>query len=296
MKLPSLLTILALVVSLPAHAAPAKHARSAAASSQTPSSDPFPNKSIIVYVADFDLGASNVPGPVRAPNRRPITLSPTSAAVATGAPPSGAAAPVPTANPPATNPATGATGADGQAAEGEKSTALRADAPAVDAQKSETPESDTPQDDSPRARAAKLVQLTSTTLVKVLEQAGYTVRRWRGSAALPENGVILRGVFAQVDPNAGLRRAVFGGPATDPKMLLFIGVGNLARPEQTLYQVVGPQPVGNIGPLISVSAYAPVSRYELARDPSEDELRNIAGQISVDLTRVLNANPLAVGE
>ena len=149
-------------------------------------------------------------------------------------------------------------------------------------------------DDSPRALAAKLVDLTSTTLVKVLEQEGYSVRRLRTTATPPDSGVIIRGVFAQVDPAFGLRREVVGGVATDPKMQLFVGIGNLSRPEQTLYAVISPQPADNLGPLISVSAYAPVGRYELDKDPTEDSLRRTARNIAGDLTRLLNANPLAL--
>ena len=95
---------------------------------------------------------------------------------------------------------------------------------------------------------------------------------------------------------AGLRRVVVGGIATDPKMLLFIAVGNLARPEQSLYQVVKAAPAGNIGPEISVSVYAPVSRYELDFDPAPEQLKSTSEIISQDLTRVLNANPLALNQ
>ncbi|HME13700.1 MAG TPA: hypothetical protein VKF79_12595, partial [Candidatus Acidoferrum sp.] len=70
--------------------------------------------------------------------------------------------------------------------------------------------------------------------------------------------------------------------------------GNLAKPEQTLYQVVKPAPTGNIGPVISVSVYAPAARYELELDPSAQQLTATAESISHDLTRVLNANAVAL--
>jgi len=293
MRLPSLLTIMALGMSLPLIAAPPGAEKRTAVSWQSPSSDPFPNKSIVVYVTDFDIGATDAPGTVRAaPNRKgPAPNAPSTAAATGAAPVTGAAAT------PSNAPATAANAADTPVADGDRSGALRPDAPAVDTQKLDTPKPDEPVDESPRAQAAKLVDLTSTTLVKVLQQAGYNVRRLRNPAARPESGVVIHGVFAQVDPNAGLRRVVLGGAVTDAKMLLFVGVGNLARPDQVLYQIVaGSQPTGNVGPLISVSAYAAVSRYELDRDPSEDQLKQTGEQISSDLTRLLNANPLAVGQ
>ena len=77
MKLPWLLTIMVLLVSL---------AKPAPAVPQTPPSDAFPNKSITIYVADFDIGATNAPATAGVlPSR---TVSSTAGAPA----PSGAAA------------------------------------------------------------------------------------------------------------------------------------------------------------------------------------------------------------
>ncbi|MGA2811087.1 MAG: DUF4410 domain-containing protein [Candidatus Acidiferrum sp.] len=300
MKFLPLLTIMAVAAALPSEASPPAAEKRAAAFSQAPSGDAFPNKSLVVYVSDFDIGATDAPGTVRPASRRALAANAQAAggtAGAAGAAPASGSSGTPGA--PAVSSATTANApaaADPAAADGEDSLTPRADGQAADSQKAETPKSDGPPEDSPRVQAAKLVELTSTTLVKVLQQAGYTVKRLRNSAARPENGVVIHGVFAQADPSAGLRRVMFGGTATDPKMLLFVGVGNLSKPEQALYQVVGPLPVGTLGPAISVSAYAPVSRYELDRDPSEEQLTRTAEKIATDLTRVLNANPLALGQ
>ena len=327
------------------------------------SDDAFPNKSITIYVADFDLAATTAPS-------RPVTsraaTSPNTPAHANSAPAPSTATPASAATPPATSsnasstnttpsqdgrpdaPKPDATPADGSNPDGINNpsptdaanttgsdaaadppvpipastpaivstaaapnpTATNAAAsnatpataassntatpsPVASAAASKKPD---PVPDDPRVRTAKFIDLTATTFVKSLERAGYTVKRLRNSASAPESGVVIRGVFAQVDPDAGIRRAVYGGAPTDPSMLLFVGVGNLAKPQQTLYQVVSPSTSGTLGPLIAVSAYAPISRYELAHDPSEDSLRRTADQFANDLTRLLNANPLAFGE
>jgi hypothetical protein len=289
MRVFSLLTTIVLLVSPAVVAPPCDAARTALYSSQSPSADVFPNKSIIIYVADFDLQATHDPALAgnsanrsAAANATPnansnATLNLNSAA-STSAPPA-ATSPALAANPTAGAVAT--TDAQNNAAKG-------------DATRGDPAKGDSPADDSPRAQAIKLVDLVSTTLVNVLEQEGYSARRLRNDASAPDSGVVLRGVFAQVDENSGFRRAVIGGLAPDAKMQLFVGVGNLARPEQPVYAVVSPQPADNIGPLISVSAYAPVGRYELDRDPSEELLKRTATSIAGDLTRLLNANPLAL--
>jgi len=290
MRFSSFLTTVALALSLPLLGVPLA-AKRAPAFPQTPSGDQFPNKSIVVYVTDFDIGATDAPGLVRTgPNRKAVSVNAIPAdPAATAAPASGAVATS------VSTPATAANAADAPTADGDKSV-TRPETQAADAQQPDAPKSEAPQDTSPRAQAARLVELTSTTLVKALQKAGYSVRRLRNPATAPDDGVVIHGVFAQADPSAGLRRVVLGGVVTDPKMLLFIGIGNLAKPEQVLYQVAGPQPAGNVGPVISVSAYAPISRYALDREPSEEELKQTAELISSDLTRLLNANPLALGQ
>ena len=261
---------------------------------QSPSGDTFPNKSVIIYVADFDLQATHAASSGTNPSNRAASAATNGSAPAavTPAGPSANAAP------------TSTDGANGPKPESQRSEAVRGDAQSsdtqktdtgkVDAAKSDPTKVDPPSEDSPRAQAAKLVDLTATTLVKALEQQGYSARRLRNGASAPDSGVVIRGVFAQVDPEFGIRRAVIGGVATDPKMLLFVGVGNLAKPEQAVYAVISPQPADNIGPLISVSAYAPIGRYELDRDPSEELLRRTGTNIAGDLTLLLNANPLAL--
>jgi hypothetical protein len=277
---------------------------------QTPSSDSFPNKSITIYVADFDLDAVHSSRASGGPTSRATTpatapqTGETSGGAAIGSTANSSAAsnatsnatsnPTSNAGSNANSAASSATGGDTQKADGQKSENVRIDTQTSDAQKTDALRTDPAVPDSPRVQAAKLVDLTSTTLVKVLEQQGYVVKRLRGAGARPDSGVIIRGVFAQLDENSALRREVIGGAVTDPRVFLFVGIGNLAKPDQTLYMVVAPAPADNVGPAISLSVYAPIGRYELERDPSEELLKKTATNIAADLTRLLNANPLAV--
>jgi hypothetical protein len=252
---------------------------------QTPSGDTFPNKSVVIYVADFDIDA------LRAKDEKnsaaPIVPSATADSSSSSQPVTPVASPQNLTGSP--------TPASGQ--EAKKTDAPKAEASRTDSQRPDLQRIELPKDDSPAAQAAKLVDLTSVTLVKALEQAGYTARRLRNSAARPDDGVVLRGVFAQADASAGLRRVVLGGDVTDSKMVLFVGVGNLSRPDQAVYLPVGPGSAdGRLGPVISVSVYAPVSRFNLDRDPSEELLKNTSTKIVSEMTTLLNANPLAVNQ
>jgi hypothetical protein len=287
MNAPSL--VLALVLSAamtPCVAAPRLPAAAAVPrAAQSPSGDTFPNKSITIYVADFDLDFARLPGtapPPGNPTSRPVTPAPN------GAPNSGgsSASAVPNPPPPQTSvPST-------------PSRTTLPDAARPDAARNDTsPDGSKPeviQEDTPRAQAARLVDLAARTLVRGFEQQGYAVRRMRGIATRPDRGIIVRGVFAELDETKTLRRTVIGGAVTTPNMLVYVGIGNLAKPEQTMYTIVAPPTADNVGPAISLSVYAPIGRYELEREPSEESVKSFANGVAADLTRLLNANSLAL--
>jgi Domain of unknown function (DUF4410) len=274
---------LALVLSAamtPCIAAPGLPAAAAARrAAQSPSGDTFPNKSITIYVADFDLDFARLAGtppPPGSPTSRPVTPAPNAA------PNSGAsAAPGPSA------------GSRTPSSDGVKPDSARNDTPA-DGSRGDGAKPEVILEDTPRAQAARLVDLTSRTLVKILEQQGYVVRRMRGIATQPDRGIIVRGIFAQLDETKTLRRMVIGGAVTTPNMLVYVGIGNLAKPEQTMYTIVAPPTADNVGPAISLSVYAPIGRYEVEREPSEESVKLFATGVAADLTRLLNANALAL--
>jgi hypothetical protein len=137
----------------------------------------------------------------------------------------------------------------------------------------------------------------SESLVKALEKAGYTVRRLRPGDARPATGLRIRGVFAEADERNRVRRLLVGSDSIAPKMLLYVGVTNLARPEQPLYELANPPSNdGRHGPVITVTSYSPAARFEMGKNPTEDDLKKIASEIAADLNALLNANPLTVGQ
>jgi len=295
--------VLALVLSgamTPCIAAPGLPAAAAVLhAAQSPSGDTFPNKSITIYVADFDLDFARMAGtppPPGNPTSRPVPPAPNGATNSSGA--SASAAP----NPPqaqasvvtsATSPGSRTAQQDGARADAAHNDAS-ADGPRGDGSRGDGSKTEVIQEDTPRAQAARLIDLTSRTLVKVLEQQGYSVRRMHGIAAQPDRGIIIRGVFAQLDETKTLRRTVIGGAVTNPNMLIYVGIGNLSKPEQTMYTIVAPPTADNVGPAISLSVYAPIGRYEVEREPSEESVKLFANGVAADLTRLLNANSLAL--
>jgi Domain of unknown function (DUF4410) len=160
-------------------------------------------------------------------------------------------------------------------------------------------------DDGPTEQAARIVDFMSVALVKELQKVGYTARRMRPGDARPQEGIGIKGVFAVPDAENHLRRAVVGAGSSVGKVDLFVGIGNLARPDQPLYVVVDPK-VANLDPksaensekepgaIIAVSAYAPVAKFEMPKNLTEKNVKDTAAAIVADLTQLLNSNVAAL--
>jgi hypothetical protein len=149
--------------------------------------------------------------------------------------------------------------------------------------------------ETPAERASRFVDFVSATLVKELEKEGYIARRLRTGESRPNEGLKISGVFAEPDEQNRLRRAVIGGGPGVGQMALFVSIGNLARPDQPLYAVVDPKTAGNnVGPVITVSAYAPVARFEMPKMVTEKAVQDTASSIVTDLTQLLRTNVAAL--
>ena len=156
---------------------------------------------------------------------------------------------------------------------------------------------DSQTDDTPSERANALVTAMSENLLRTLGKAGYTVHRFRVGEALPQAGLRIRGVFAEPDEQNRIRRLLVGSDSPAPKMLLYVGVDDLARPEQPLYELAKPPSNdGKHGPVITVTSYSPVARFEMDKNPSDEDIKKVATDIVAELNALLHANPTLVSQ
>jgi hypothetical protein len=152
-------------------------------------------------------------------------------------------------------------------------------------------------EDDPQKLARHIVELMSTKLVAALQKAGYPATRMRAGDARPDSGVQIRGLLAEVDSENHWRRAVIRTATDTGKMQALVTVANLAKPDQALYEIA--QLPGNEdkpGAVITLSPYAPLTKYELNKDANEDVFKGIAGRVVNDLTELLQRNPAAISE
>ena len=146
--------------------------------------------------------------------------------------------------------------------------------------------------DVPAVRARKLIDFFTQTLLQALQKSGYAAKAAQGSR--PNEGVMLSGIIAEVDAMSRVRKAIFGSDSPNAKFSLYVASFNLARPDQQLYQIASLQDSDpRFGPVITLNNYVPMMKYELAKEPTEDDVRKICGDIVVNLGKLFKANPEA---
>jgi hypothetical protein len=143
--------------------------------------------------------------------------------------------------------------------------------------------------DIPSVQARVLTDAFAKTLVETLRKRGFTATRIREKP--PEKGVLLRGVFAELDGENRIRRVILGAGSTNPQFFLYVGTFNLKRPDQPLYEPAATQaPDPRYGPVITPNAYIPMEKFQIAKRPTEEDVQKVCTQIAQNLDQLLQAN------
>jgi Domain of unknown function (DUF4410) len=149
--------------------------------------------------------------------------------------------------------------------------------------------------DSPSEQARLVVDTFSKTLVQSLQSSKFSATRQSGSR--PTGGVLIRGVFAEPDAMNRVRRGLLGSNSPGGKFLLYVGIFNLSRPDAPLYELAAVQePDSRYGPVITLNNYIPLAKFEVTKNPSEEDIRKICAQVVDNLTALLANNPAAFSQ
>lgn len=147
-------------------------------------------------------------------------------------------------------------------------------------------------EEDPELRSRQVQDRFAETLVEILQKQGYSSSR---KQALPGNGILLEGVFAEPDNKNRIRRALLGSGSPGTKLTLYVGVFDQKSVSQPLYiEAPVQEPDPNYGPVITLNAYIPLAKYEIDKDIVEEDIRSICAQIAADLTALLPRNPAAL--
>ncbi len=150
-----------------------------------------------------------------------------------------------------------------------------------------------PQED-PQAKAAKLVELLSATLVKALQDKSIPAQRLYSGTSLPSKGWVIRGQFLEVDEGNRLRRAVIGFGAGAAEMQLEVEVTDLRSGGDAPFLVFGTNKKAGKGPgaIISKNPYVLAAKFVMSKKDPERDVKKTARQIADVIAKVIESGKI----
>lgn len=137
----------------------------------------------------------------------------------------------------------------------------------------------------PEVYAREIVELMATSLVKELTKKELSAQRFNTGGPLPANGLLVRGVFAQVDEGNRLRRVAIGFGAGDTEVQVFVSVDDLVRGSpKPFYELDTKAESRKLpGAVITMNPYVAAGKYILSGRDLEKNITQTASKIAADI-------------
>jgi hypothetical protein len=149
----------------------------------------------------------------------------------------------------------------------------------------------------PETEARKLINLMSDNLVADLQKAGFNAQRLSPAAPKPAVGVLVRGVFTEMNEGNQMRRALVGFGSGKAKMQVYVTAAD-ASSDAPLYEVLTHESKGKApGAVIALNPYAGaagfVVKFAMTKNAPEKIVKQTASKISAELTKQINTESLS---
>ncbi|MBA3915571.1 MAG: DUF4410 domain-containing protein [Acidobacteriales bacterium] len=138
----------------------------------------------------------------------------------------------------------------------------------------------------PEAEQKEIVDLMASSLVSDLTKAGLKAQRLMPDDPAPSSGLILKGVFTELDEGNQMRRAMLGFGSGQAKIDLYVNVSDASHPAQSIYSETQKDTSGRRpGAAITLNPYVAVAKFALDKNSPEKTVKKTASQISSEVSK-----------
>lgn len=137
----------------------------------------------------------------------------------------------------------------------------------------------------PEVHVREIVNLMASSLVRELTKKELKAQRFNPRGPLPANGLLVRGVFTQVDEGNRLRRVAIGFGAGETEMQVFVRVDDLVHGSpKTFYELDTKAESRKLpGAVITMNPYVAAAKYVLSGRDLEKNIKQTASKIAGDI-------------
>jgi hypothetical protein len=144
------------------------------------------------------------------------------------------------------------------------------------------------------AEAQHVVKLMSDNLVEDFTKAGYTTKLLAPGDYRPAVGILITGVFTELDEGNRVRRAVIGFGAGAATMQLYVTATDLAHPEQALYQSDANDSGGKKpGAVITMNPYVAAAKFVMEKNATDKTVKKTTKQITTEFDKRMKTGTAA---
>lgn len=124
-------------------------------------------------------------------------------------------------------------------------------------------------------------------LLHDLKKAGYKTKFLGAHDPIPEEGMLLAGVFTQTGKDAELRRVILGERQVNGDVQVYVTTANLLRTAKPLYEPVSKGSSGNTaGEPIRLNPEVATLKFVMPANPDPKAIKKTAEQITAELERL----------
>lgn len=141
----------------------------------------------------------------------------------------------------------------------------------------------------PEVHAREIVDLMASSLVKELTKKELNAQRLNLGNAFPANGLLVRGVFTQVDEGNRLRRVAIGFGAGETEMQVLVSVDDLVHGSpKPFYELDTKAESRKLpGAVITMNPYVAAAKYVLSGRDLQKNITQTASKIAGDIAERL---------
>lgn len=145
------------------------------------------------------------------------------------------------------------------------------------------------QRDDPARKAAKLVEVMSSSLVEKFSGKGVEARRVVTGAPLPGDGWLIRGVFTEIDEGSRIKRATIGFGSGATSMEVYVTVSDLAKNADVPFLVFGTEkdPGKMPGAVVTMNPYVAAAKFVMEKNASEKDVKKTAAQVVEEVVKYM---------
>ncbi len=142
--------------------------------------------------------------------------------------------------------------------------------------------------DAPRSASnSGLGRVLADDLQRGIKKAGYKTKFLAAKEPVPEEGLLLTGVFTRTGPDGVLRRVTVGPGQLAADVQLYITIENLLRTERPLYEPVGKGSTkDSTGVAIRLNPEVATLKFSMPGNPDAKAVKKLSDQIVAELQRL----------